>query len=310
MRKRLLLGPQRPLTNLGEAAASAGFPEGPFAVVSAGWQEAEGDVDDLGELVQRPLVELGLWRRADEVVSADARLRDAYRERQDKLKELQRLYQLRLRQLMLAARQTLRADADTELLAAELRHAISQLRALDRHHFNRVEALHADFEREFAPDRHDVLAEQAAEIARLLDQCETVLITGGNVVVLVNRLRLFGIHRKLADKHLVAWSAGAMALAGTIVLYHDRAPQGRRDPEVLGAGAGVLPGFVFLPDARRRLRTGDGIRVGLFSRRFAPSTCVTLDSGAELHLEDATIRRVALARRMTHGGRLGRLRAA
>ena len=40
-RKRLLLGPQRPVLNLGEAFAEAGFPAGPVAVISAGWQEAE-----------------------------------------------------------------------------------------------------------------------------------------------------------------------------------------------------------------------------------------------------------------------------
>ncbi len=136
---RLLLGPQRPVRNLAEAIAAAGIPDGPLAVISAGWQEAEGDIDDVREVVGRPLDDLRLYARADEVFAADEKLAEAYRERQDCLQEQQRLYRQRLRQLALAARQTLRAEADPGMLAAEQRHAIAQQRALDRHHLKRTE---------------------------------------------------------------------------------------------------------------------------------------------------------------------------
>ena len=114
LKTRLLLGPQRPVTNLGDAVKAAGIPEGPVAVISAGWQEAEGDIDDVQQLIPRPLVDLRLYHRAEEIFATQRQLHELYRSRQDQLKELQRLYRLRLRQLMIAARHTLKADARSE----------------------------------------------------------------------------------------------------------------------------------------------------------------------------------------------------
>ena len=141
-----------------------------------------------------------------------------------------------------------------------------------------------------------------------LRDCESVVITGGNVVILLNRLRMFGVPALLQEKNLIAWSAGAMALSDRIVLFHDRMPQGRRDPELLGPGTGLLPGYVFLPDAR--LRITDSIRTGLYSRRFAPARCITLDSGAQMLFADGAMQYSELARLMTQDGELERLHAA
>ncbi len=137
-----------------------------------------------------------------------------------------------------------------------------------------------------------------------------MLLTGGNIAILINRLRQLGVDRHLHDRNLVAWSAGAMALARRIVLFHDRSPEGRRDPEVLGAGCGVVPGHVFLPDARKRLRRGDRNRIGLFCRRFSPDVCVALDNGAQLHLVDGRVRRAVSVRRLNRNGRLVGVRPA
>lgn len=310
MRQRILLGPQRPVTNLGDVVAKAGLGDGPVAVISAGWQEAEGDIEDVHALVNRPLVDLELYHRADRIFAADDKLHSAYRERQELLKDLQRLYRVRLRHHMLAARQLQKSDANTNLLATEQRHAISQLRALDRHHFNRVEAIHARFDDAISIDSSAILAENQAEIEKILHSCETVLLTGGNVVVLLNRLRLFRLPGLLASKNLVAWSAGAMVLSEKVVLYHDRTPQGRRDPEVLGRGAGVLPGCIFLPDAGRRLRTKDAVRIELFCRRFAPVTSLTLDSGEMLRFDGEKLAAAEGVKRLSRSGKLIRIRTA
>jgi len=310
MPQRLLLGPQRPVTNLGQVVNDTGIPMGPIAVISAGWQEAEGDIDDVRELVPGSLIDLKLYHRADEVFSVDAHLHDAHRERQDQLKELQRLYRLRLRQLMIAARQLRRSHASAEMIAAEERHAISQLRALDRHHLGRIESIHRAFDDRIGVTCSGSLAEQADAIRKILDDCPTVLITGGNVIVLLNRLRLFGVDRLLSDKNLIAWSAGAMVLSDLIVLYHDKTPQGRRDAEVFNTGAGLLPGYVFLPDARRRLKENDDVRIGLFCRRFSPATSVTLDSGSLLQFEGTEFRKAVDVRRLTNKGRLARVKTS
>lgn len=307
---RVVLGPQSPRRTLDQAVAAAGLPDGPFAFISAGWQEAEGDVGEVEALLQRKIVDLGLYHRAERVFGADERLAEAARERQDRLVEQQHLYRLRLKQLNIAARNTLSAEGNAELLAAEQRHAISQLRALDRHHLQRCEGLWRRFHEEFDPASHALLGAHAEEIRGLIEGCAALVIAGGNVAVLLNRIRLFGVDRLLPRLHLVAWSAGAMALADRVVLYHDKSPEGRRDAELFGAGCGVLPGFVFLPDARHRLRARDKLRVALMSRRFAPDTCVTLDNGTALYLRQDAIERADGARRLRHDGRLSPLRPA
>jgi len=258
------------------------------AVISAAWQEAEGDIDDVRALVPRPLVDLGLYQRAESLFAREPSLFAAYRERQDRLVELQRLYRLRLRQALLAARNVRRSRAPADLVAGEERHAISQLRALDRHHLTRTASLFDEFEQIRAAS--ESVAEHCEAIATAIADCETVIITGGHVLVLLNRLELFGLAPLLRHRHIVAWSAGAMVLSDRVVLFHDETPQGRRDPELLGAGLGLLPGYVFLPDARRRLRQKDVVRIGVFNRRFSPARCLTLNSGALLHLDDGAIR--------------------
>ncbi|MDJ0938774.1 MAG: Type 1 glutamine amidotransferase-like domain-containing protein [Woeseiaceae bacterium] len=298
------------MLNLAEALDASGLPDGPLAVISAGWQEAEADIDDVREVTGRTLEDLRPYQRANDVFKADERLADAYRVRQDRLKEQQQLYRQRLKQLALAALQTLNADGDAEIVAAEQRHAIAQLRALDRHHLHRTESIHAEFDASFNSSSHSLLADQAREMNEIIDRSAGVLITGGNIVVLLNRMRLFDLEASLADTHVAAWSAGAMVLAERIVLFHDRMPLGRRNPEILGGGLGLAPGYVFLADVERRLRQRDRLHVGLMSRRFSPDVCVALDSGSQLLLEGERVDRAEATRRLSHDGRLTKLGAA
>lgn len=307
---RVLLGPQNPIRTIGEAVNASGIPAGPIAVISAGWQEAENDIDDVRAIVGRELRDLEIYRRAEVLFETDTRLADDYRARQNRLKEQQRVYRSRLRPLAIAARRMLRYEGDREIVAAEQRHAIAQLRALDRHHLNRTEALNQRFHAEFDPLTHDILRKHADEIRAIVEDASAVLITGGNIAILINRLRLFGLGRILGQANVVAWSAGAMAMAERIVLFHERLPQGRRDPEIFGAGLGLVPGFVFMPDAKHRLRPKDRLRIGLMAKRFAPDDCVTLDNGAALSWIGGKLEATDGARYLNRNGRLAKLRAA
>lgn len=307
---RLLLGPQRPVANLGDALARSGISGGSIGVISAAWQEGEAETDDLQQLVQRPLIDLHLYRRADELFRTDEGLHKAYRARQERLKEQQRLYRMRLRQLMIAARATLRTEGTPAALEAERRHAISQLRALDKHHLRQVDKVNNRFADTINVESSRHLADVTAAVKEQLSGLETVLITGGNVVVLMNRLQLFGLDRLLREKNLVGWSAGAMVLCERIVLFHEKLPQGRRDAEIMCPGMGILPGIVALPDATGRLRVRDPLRISLFERRFSPAACITLDSGAELLFRGETLSASVAAKRITRSGKLERVRAA
>ena len=300
--KRIVLGPQRPQSRLADGVAAAALPDGPIAVISAGWQEAEGDIDDVQQHVGRPVRDLKLYQRAERIFAAHADLQQAYRVRQERLIERQRLYRMRLRFLMDAARKVMRSDAEAALLATEKRHAIAQLRALDRHHLNCVAAIHKEFAEQFGAHSYAPLADDVTEIRRTLDDCQGVVITGGNVIVLLNRLMLFGLDRLLQDRQLVAWSAGAMVLGRQVVLFHDRMPEGRRDAELLGAGLGLLPENVFLPDARQRLRSGDRLRMSLLGYRIAPASCIMLNHDSLLQFAGSDIVAAEETRRITRNG--------
>ena len=86
---------------------------------------------------------------------------------------------------------------------------------------------------------------------------------------------------------VIAWSAGAMALADRIVLFHDRSPHGPGHPEVYGSGLSVVRDVVLLPHARARLLLDDTARMAVFARRFGPARCVLLEAGTRLELSDA-----------------------
>jgi hypothetical protein len=101
------------------------------------------------------------------------------------------------------------------------------------------------------------------------------------VEVLLHVLRLFAVP---APSIVIAWSAGAMALADRVLLFHDRTPDGPSDAEFLDNGVGWLRGCVLLPHARRRLRTDDPSRMAELAARAAPARCVILDDGVRLDL--------------------------
>mgnify|MGYP003676439492 CR=1 FL=1 len=302
MLQRILLGPQLPTPNLATAIDTAHIPDGPIAVITAAWQEAEADTEELQQQLQRPIVSLDLYQRAEAIFADDEKLRTAYRARQDQLQELQQLYRTRLRQSMIAARKMRRIEGSSPLLAIERQHATEQLRDLDAHHSSRIQAIFDEYAHEIIESSSALLKQHRDEIENAMAGCSTVLITGGNVLVLLNRLQLFEMQSHLASRHLVAWSAGAMVLSDTIVLYHDRTPLGRRDPEVLGPGLGIIPNLIFLPDAKKRLQDKDRARVGIFSDRFAPGDCITLNNGSLFHFDEKNVHRVENAHRLSSEG--------
>jgi len=221
---------------------------------------------------------------------------------------LQRLYRLRLAHLMRAAVDVLEFDDDDELLKLEQRHAITQLRALDRHHLERIRAAHNLYESELRNTPSDALEAERSALREQLANAACVVITGGNVAILISRLRLLGLDELLADKTLVAWSAGAMALCERVVLYHDHAPQGQRDAEIFDFGLGLVPGIVAFPAAKRRLDESLTTRLTVLSRRFAPRRCITLNNQSVVRLRDRVMTSATKTRRVTRTGELKKVR--
>ncbi|MGB5487622.1 MAG: Type 1 glutamine amidotransferase-like domain-containing protein [Lysobacterales bacterium] len=285
MAMQILLGPQNPVPNLRQAVETINV-DGPIVVISAGWRDSEGEIDELQEIVGQPLEDLMLYQRAEQVFTNEPVLHDLQRKRQDNLTELQRLYRIRLTPTIAAARKLMRTKAEPELLRLEQRAAITQLRALDSHHLRRIHGIHQNFNQRRAELEIPMAQVQRDEVRRLVEKAGLVLITGGHVAVLLNRIRLFGLDQLLAQKPVIAWSAGAMAMTERIVLFHHAAPQGKRDAELLDTGLGIVRRRVILPHASTRLDWRNRRRMALFSRRFSPAVCCTLDNGSMIHLDN------------------------
>jgi hypothetical protein len=277
----VLLGPQRWNPTLVSAFDELGL-EGPVAAVTAGWQEREAEVEEMREHLGRPVVNLLLHERGERLFAADPAFAALYRERQARLRQLQELYRLRLAPTLKAAREVLARDGDPELLEPERRAALQAVRVLDAHHLKRVSEAHEEFEARAGPLGRPALLRQRNELGKLLRPAVALAIAGGHVALLLNRLRLFGVLDLSGNRPIVAWSAGAMALASRIVLFHDNPPQGAGNAEVLENGLGLFDDLLPLPHAARRLDLDDPLKVSLLARRFAPQVPVALDPGARL----------------------------
>ena len=299
-----LLGPQIREPNLAFAIAQLRL-AGPFASISAGWQEREGEIDELGAHLHSPVADLRIYARTEDVFGADRTLRIAHRDRQGQLQEMQALYTLRLGHAKQAARELMeRPSSAPRVLREARRAALTALRRLDHSHLRAIQRVHAEFERSLQPAQRPAVQQAVAQIEDQLDGIGTVLVAGGHVAALLNRLRLLGAQRWLAGRTIVAWSAGAMALAEAVVLFHDQPPQGSANAEVFDAGLGMYRGVIPLPHAQARLHLHDAPRVALLARRFAPSACLTLDAGACLHFVDGALERHTGAFQLARQGML------
>jgi len=284
VRKVVLLGPQRLQPTVGEVVTSLGL-EGPVGVITAGWQEREAEDEELALALGRPVVNLGLYARADEVMKSDQALARAHRERQDRLKGLQELYRIRLDGTLKVARDLLRRHGHPAVIEDERADAIQAIRQLDDHHVESVLEIHQEYDEIVRPLKRRVVHTHREELEKILGGVSALAVAGGHVLVLLNRLRIFGLKDLLPPElPVLAWSAGAMILTERVVLFHDSPPQGAGNAEVLEAGCAIVPEVVALPHARRRLRLDDPVRVGLFARRFAPADSLVMDEGARLDL--------------------------
>ncbi len=278
----VLLGPQRLRPTIDKELDRWGIP-GPLATITAGWQEREAEDDELQEFLGNRCVNLRLHARSDDVYQNDPELFAAHRAKQDTLRQIQMLYRRRLAHALDAARELNQAPAPAALVEEEQGAAIMALRLVDEQHLSRTRAVQREFELAFRPAVRPAVDRHYRELRAILGECYGLLIAGGHVASLLNRMRLFQLGTLLSSLPrplpVFAWSAGAMAITERVVLFHDSPPQGPGNAEILGEGLGLLPNIVVLPHARRRLRLDDRDRVSLFARRFEPDRCLTLDEG-------------------------------
>lgn len=281
MRTVVLLGPQRHHPTLHEAVERVGV-QGPIAAVTAGWEEREDEIDELSQHLRRPVVNLRLYARSEQVFERDPELLAAYQRRRVLLREQRSIYRLRLRHLLSTLRSLYRRERPPELLAPAYEETLEAIRALDEHEIDRIDEIHTAFAEEWRPAEREAVVVQREGIAERLRDCGALALAGGHVATLINRLRMFDVADALGDQPVFAWSAGAMVACERILLFHDNPPQGPGDVQVLERGLAFCPGVLALPHASSRLDLADEERVQRLARRMAPRHCVTFDDASGL----------------------------
>ena len=281
----VLLGPQRRPT-LDGVVRSLGLagPDRPgrFAAVTAGWLEREPDDGELFALLGGEAVNLRLYQRWLDVQERDPEYLEAERRLSRVLAGLQEMYLLRL-DYALRAVYAVQRRAGIDPDAVE--EAVAAVRALDEAHRHRVNGARGEFYARLEPHARPVIAAHRDEVEGVLREVSALVIAGGHVGVLADVLHLFNV-AAFVGSTVIAWSAGAMALADRIVLFHDRSPQGPGHPEVYGSGLSLLRDVVLLPHARARLLLDDAPRMAVLAWRFAPARCVPLEAGTRIDIRD------------------------
>ncbi len=276
----VVLGPQMGDVSLQEGLRALDPPAGPVADITVGWRETEPvrrEVDREIEGFGRDPAPLLIGERVGRVFDADPELKRAHRELQDGLLAEERLYRVRLGQAVEAAHQVDRLSVDERYRDPYARAAWESILAVDRMHLDYHESLWREFQDAFRPDERPALRKEKQEVEAILADAAAVVLTGGHVAVIRNRLRLLGLGAALSQLPVLTWSAGAMVLTPRVVLFHDRLPYGSVRPEILGEGLGVLPGVAFFPDAGARLDLDDRLSLRELAGRIAPDRAVLID---------------------------------
>ena len=278
----VLLGPQpRDFTDVALAVDELEV-DGPVALITAGWQENESDDRALSDALQRPTVNLQLHARSEEVADVETEFVAAWTMRQKHLRRLQEFYRLRLESIDEAAGAIAVRHAASHLLEEQRDISVCQLRHLDEDHLRRCATVRARFDENWSVSDLPSLIDQRKDVAEELDGCAALIISGGHVVSVLNRMRMFDVFSTWGERPIVAWSAGAMVLTDRIILFHDSPPFGTNLAQVLDTGFGRCPGLVAMPDMSRRVHLDEKAGIGRFARRMAPAHCLALDPGTRV----------------------------
>ena len=253
---------------------------GPVALVTAGWRHDEPRDEPLREALSSEVRNLRLYaafrvleREAHELVAA-------YTLKQSMLRRVKERYRAALVPAIAACRELYTRRRDPGCVW--FKQAIRNIQSVDALFLAEADRLHAEYHAAHPPLGNARVRVERARIEAALDGTDAVLLAGGHVGVLRNRLQFFGFEDLLPGRTIIAWSAGAMALTDRVYLFHDHTTYGVGLAEVLDRGLGLLPGVVFLPHARQRLDLGDPENIAILARRLGPAVAVGLQNGATL----------------------------
>ncbi|MEP6651503.1 MAG: hypothetical protein ABJA74_16550 [Lapillicoccus sp.] len=274
-----LLGPQRFLTTAGAVVRGLGV-EGPVATITAGWEERETDDGELDGVLDGRSNNLRLFGRMMDVLEREPEVAAAALALRDAVDDLAAVYSIRLHHALDAVYAIRRRKGREDVLAAAHQDAVEAVRRLDQWYLAEVRALYGEAYATGAAERSGLWAEHRAKVAERLADASVLAVAGGHVGMLLRTMQFFSV-RPPAELPVVAWSAGAMAMTRTVVLFNDFA-QANGAAEVWDRGLARVEHVVALPHARLRIHLDDRVRMQVLVRRFEGYACLLLDDGAKI----------------------------
>lgn len=275
-RNLILLGPQPTYGSLKSVLGKIPY-SGPVALITAGWETEEQQDHEIRQAVDGEVINLKLFARTEQLFQDDPELIQQLQHRQDELRLVRDVYNERLSHQSKATRWLFHHRPPNIDLSDERESAIAMFRLLDQQHFGHACRIIDRYEERLQTHARPLVVEHRNDLASILSRCGLLLIAGGHVAIIINRLSIFGILELTPQIPVIAWSGGAMALSERVVVFHDSLPQSLKDAEVLRPGMGVFGGVLPLPDARTRLDLTDRIRIEMFARRFTQYQSVIFD---------------------------------
>jgi hypothetical protein len=202
---------------------------------------------------------------------------------------MQDLYRLRLERALDAWRAVREWPAPERLREEAAQACVEAIRDLDAWHLAECARVRAAFDERMRPLQRRSVGRQREVVMKTLADCRAVAIAGGHVVVLLNRLLMFGLGEALRAMPVLAWSGAAMVASDRIVLFHDDPPQGEGICEALDHGLGLAPGVVPFPEPETRLHPERTAHFQTIPARFAPARCLAMPAGSSVVWRDGEL---------------------
>jgi hypothetical protein len=289
------------------------YADSKIAVVSAGWRHEESQLRPLARDLRKPLELLPLYQWFDELGRKEPGLSKEHSSRQKKIKAYKDIYRLRLKygiEFLTDMKKNHLKNPDS--FSEDLKIAQNDIQRIDKDAIERLHRIRGSFPNLLTPWTHPSAIPFHEEIKETLAQCDVLLITGGHVAILRNRMFFFGLTELLKNflqegKSIIAWSAGAMTLCEQIVLYYDDPPDGAGLAEVLDTGFSLIPKTLFFPHAQQRLRIHDNSRIGDLTQRFSDYECFALEQNTHLTITKEGLTPIQNVRKLMSDGTLKNL---
>ena len=294
-------------------------------LVTAAWQQEEfneahlknhlyawGVAPVIAGAVEENVQNLSLYHEFDKFVASEPGLGGRYRAKQASVQLVSRLYRRSTRagvELLEAQLGEIKAEFPEVGLAElldeepspdrwghrdfsreEIANRLKRIQKNDSWLIRCLDRIEETFARDSALKGNPLWQKKREVMARRIRESATIVIYGGHLPVLINRLHFFDLAPVFEEAlgngtTIVARSAGTMVLGDRIVVYHDDHVDRHHTFELLGRGMGLVSRVLVLPRHVQRIRQDSCDHLAFLARRFGQRVCVGLEDKSLLLME-------------------------